>query len=872
MTVEAAPREAPISSDQGNLYRLVQQRASDHPDLTAFGAEEGLIWRNVTGAEMLAASDHAAREMASRGVRDGDRIVLWTPNHWRTVALMFGAWKLGAIVVPFDREMNREGAERILESVGPRLVITGYDQDPPWSADTITEWWPSSTDPDPESDGWSPPAESLAAIFFTSGTTGNPKGCMISHSNLLAQVDGLREIMPLDTDCRLASILPLSHLFELVCGMLYPFSTGAAVHYIPSRRSPDILRVLNDQQITHMNAVPQLLTVMGKALDDSLRERLPGPVYRGIAGLANRLPLGMRRPLYWPVHRKIGGKLRVMAAGGAALPTDTQLTWERIGVQVVQGYGTSECSPVIACGNVDGSTPIGSVGKPIRGMETRLSDEGELQVRGTSVMRGYWKDTERTDEVLQDGWYSTGDLAYFDDAGNIVLSGRAKDLIVLPSGMNVWPEDIENGFRAHPAIKDAALIQVPTEAGGASLHVHLIAEGTPTIDLKSIVAETNGKLAVHQRVATASWFAESDFPRTSTLKVRRHLLPMPSSEDAVEIDATQASDDPIGQAIAGAVRAKSVRDDQTLGELGLDSLALVDLILAIEEKTGRVLQDDDLHLDHTVAEVRTIVTSGGSDAEEGAAQHESAGGYSISQWPYTWGRIFRFLSVILNLVYSYGVSKTVVSGKEHLKTLPPRLIIAGTHHGFPDLPLVRHGLAKAGRRDLSGRLVIAAAASGFERSVWGWLLRIGLGIYPLRQYSDRDVSLRGLARLTEKGNPVLIFPQGTHAKPAEEIADDPRVRFKSGVAHLASALNASVVPFGVAGTELRMSPDVNTEGSNIGGVSTKIDRGPLAIAFGAPLSLDEGESMQDFAARLQEVCYRLTRHAEADLENIMQDD
>ena len=181
---------------------------------------------------------------------------------------------------------------------------------------------------------------------------------MISHSNLLAQIDGLQKVIPLDTGCRLGSILPLSHLFELVCGLLYPFSQGAAVHYIPSRRSPDILRVLNDQQITHMNAVPQLLTLMGQALDDSLRERLPGPVYRGIAGLANRLPLGMRQPLYWPVHRRIGGKLRVMAAGGAALPAETQLTWERIGVRVVQGYGTSECSPVIACGNVDGSTPI----------------------------------------------------------------------------------------------------------------------------------------------------------------------------------------------------------------------------------------------------------------------------------------------------------------------------------------------------------------------------------------------------------------------------------------------------------------------------------------------------------------------------------
>src|ERR671938_2060455 len=158
-----------------------------------------------------------------------------------------------------------------------------------------------------------------------------------------------------------------------------------------------------------------------------------------------------------------------MAAGGAALPAETQQLWERLGVRVVQGYGTSECSPVLACGAADGSTPQGSVGKPLRGVEVTLSPEGELLVRGPNVMRGYWRDPTRTAEVLSpDGWYATGDLAEIDTDGNIRLAGRARDLIALPSGMKVWPQDVEDVLRAQPAVQDAAVIAVRTPNGGAT--------------------------------------------------------------------------------------------------------------------------------------------------------------------------------------------------------------------------------------------------------------------------------------------------------------------------------------------------------------------------------------------------------------------
>ncbi|MGE3269232.1 MAG: AMP-binding protein [Chloroflexota bacterium] len=859
-----------------HLYEVVQRRAAIMPTAIALGSQHGLLWKTLDSQQLLTLVDRLADELARLGVHEGERVITWLPSTWQTPVYLFACWKLGAIVVPFDREMNQDAAARIVERVEPRLIIVDGAEPPAWAPDdlTVTWWEPGTRGPsDAASAGrpWTRPTEELAAIFFTSGTTGNPKGCMITQANLTSQIDAAGDIIPLDTDCRLASILPLSHLFEMTCGLLYPIARGAAVHYVPSRRGPDILRVFQEQKITHMVAVPQLLTIMGQTLDGQLKEKLPKAAYQGMYALAERLPFAARRALFFPIHKKLGGELRLFAAGGAALPPDTQLLWETFGIRVIQGYGTSECSPVVAGSLPDGSTPIGSVGPPLRGVSVRLTPEGELQVSGPNVMRGYWRDPERTAEVLHDGWYSTGDLARIDERGNIILAGRAKELIVLPSGLNVWPEDVETALRQDAAVKEAVIIGVPTPGGGMVLHAYLIpaTEADRQRDVSPIVASANGRLAQHQRVATASWWPDPDFPRTSTLKVRRHLLPMPEAVQATAIDSTLAADDPVGQAVATVAKVPSVTDAQTLGELGLDSLAMLDLGLALEDKTGKAVGEADLTLDMTVAQVReTLAKAPPVGTGAGGAPRRAAERVNASQplWPYTWGRAFRVLRAPLSLAYRTFVTRTVVLGGDRLVNLPQRLILAGTHHAHADEPLLRAALHQTPAGHLSNRLVVAARANAFDTmpSPAAWYAILALGLYPLRQYGEQDVSLRGLARLVQAGNPLLIFPQGHHTPPASERANDPAAAFKPGVGHLAAALDAAVVPFGLAGTEQIMPEDVKPW-FMVGDTPILIRKGPLAISFGAPLKLEPGESPVAFTQRLQDASFALTREAEAAL-------
>src|SRR5215471_5916206 len=579
-----------------HLFQIVLRRAEAYPTDVAIGGQEGLTWKTLDSRELLERSNQLADELAREGIRAGDRVVVWLPSSWRTPVYLFALWKLGAIVVPFDREMNPEAAARIIRRVDPRCTLVGYNERPAWTSHAqVLEWWvpgrPTTVASESASDAaWRIPDEPLAAISFTSGTTGEPKGCMITHANFCAQIASAFDLLPLDTHCRIASILPLSHLFELTGGLLYPLAAGAAVHYVPSRRGPDLVRVLDEQHITHVLVVPQILSSMGQAAEDQLEQRVPLPLRHTLETVAEHLPIGARRYLYWMVHRRLGGKLRLFVAGGAALPPHVHQLWERFGVRVLEGYGTSECSPMIACAAVDGSTPLGSVGKPLNGVEVRLADDDEVLVRGPNVMRGYWADPVRTAAVLtSDGWYRTGDLATLDPVGNIRLVGRAKDLIVLPSGMKVWPEDVEAVLREHPAVKDAAVVAVPLPSGGASLHAYLVPtrQRDNQVDLRQIIAECNARLAQHQRVTSGSWWPEADFPRTPMLKLRRHLLPRPTAVAAIRVASALAGDDPVSQAIAGAAQVASVSPDQTLSDLGLDSLGLVELAEALEEKTGK---------------------------------------------------------------------------------------------------------------------------------------------------------------------------------------------------------------------------------------------------------------------------------------------
>ena len=483
----------------------------------------------------------AAWRLRALGLEPGDRILTWSPSMPELAAAYFGAMRARLVYVPLDLRMSVEAIEGIVHSAETRHLVLGTGRDAPDPREARLERFPTTTldalcaepdlddptfPPDWEATqaAWEPPGkDDIFQLVFTSGTTGVPKGVMLAHDNILASIESFHEVMP-HLEHRIVSLLPLSHLLEQAVGLFYALSVGADVLYVRSRNPRVIFDALRDHKVTSMVVVPQVLDLFWSAVTREVEKRGKTATFDRLRGIARRLPMRIRRVIFGSVHGQLGGHLRLFVSSGAFLPPALQQGWEDLGVIVMQGYGATETGTG-SCTTLD-DHGLGTVGRPPTGIQMRLAPDGEVQFRGRPLFKGYWRNPEATAAAFtEDGWYKTGDIGRFDDEGRLILSGRMKDIIVLPNGFNVYPEDLENALRI-AGVRDSVVLE--TKPGRIEA---IVLAGTPpgaTPDpaeirsrLDAAVKAANATLGPNQRIAGWRLWPEDDFPRTHTLKVKR---------------------------------------------------------------------------------------------------------------------------------------------------------------------------------------------------------------------------------------------------------------------------------------------------------------------------------------------------------------
>jgi long-chain acyl-CoA synthetase len=484
----------------------------------------------------------AAWRLRALGLEPGDRLLTWSPSTPELPATYFGAMRAGLILVPLDLRMSADAIEGIVTTSGARHLILGSGRDAPDPREAGLERFPTTTvdaiaaEPDPsiptdwESQvaAWpAPTATDVFELVFTSGTTGTPKGVMLAHDNVVASIESFHRIVP-RMEHRIVSLLPLSHLLEQAVGLYYALSVGADILYVRSRNPRVIFDALRDHRVTSMVVVPQILDLFWSALEREVVKRRRATAFGRLRAIARHLPMAIRPRLFGSIHHQLGGHFRLFLSAGAFLPPALQQGWEDLGVTVLQGYGTTETGTG-SCTRLD-DHGLGTVGRPPDGVEMRIADDGEIQFRGPTVVRGYWNDPAATAAAFTaDGWYRTGDIGHLDPGGRLILSGRIKDIIVLPNGFNVYPEDIENALRI-AGIRDSVVLE--TRPGRIEAIVLGSAAGTPgpvggddpaglhdRID--AAVKAANASLGPNQRIAGWRLWPDEDFPRTHTLKIKR---------------------------------------------------------------------------------------------------------------------------------------------------------------------------------------------------------------------------------------------------------------------------------------------------------------------------------------------------------------
>ncbi|HUR16363.1 MAG TPA: AMP-binding protein [Candidatus Limnocylindrales bacterium] len=517
-----------------------------------------------TAADLRYRSKLAAWRLRRLGLQPGDRLLTWSPSTPAVPAIYYGAARAGIVVVPLDLRMAPDVIARIAErSDATWLAVgTGLDAPDPGAAGLgdlqirTVEWLTADPahqsasqldeggldDPFPQDweaqvDAWPRPTrDTLFEVIYTSGTTGHPKGVMLKHGTILSTLEAITRLFPA-REHRTVSMLPASHLFEQAPVMFFGMMIGADILYLRSRTPRVIFEALREQGVTVMVGVPQLFQLFWNGLEREVKRQGKEKTFRRALNIARYMPYAVRRLIFSRIHTQLGGSLRLMVSAGAYLPSQLQENWERLGIPVIQGYGATECGPAAATSEQD--HPTGTVGRTLPPVQVKLAEgSNEILVRGATVFAGYWKDPGATKAVMDGDWYRTGDVGQFDERGNLVLSGRTKNIIVLPNGLNVFPEDIENAL-ADVGLEQAVVIEtapgrieavvlspdappVPT-ASSPAIRPPETAEEMAALRkrIEPMIKQANEKLSQHQRIDDFRVWPDADFPRTHTLKIRR---------------------------------------------------------------------------------------------------------------------------------------------------------------------------------------------------------------------------------------------------------------------------------------------------------------------------------------------------------------
>jgi long-chain acyl-CoA synthetase len=479
--------------------------------------------------------------------------------------------RAGIIIVPIDLRMTPATVERIARVADTTWLAVDDGFDAPDPAELGLEGMrvlrlaDLTTDPD---DDWpadwgaqvaawpQPDRDSLFEIHFTSGTTADPKGVLLTHGNFLSSMAMFARLFH-NRHLRAVSILPLSHLLEQVSTLYYGTLLGAEIVYVRSRNPRVIFDAMRELPANAMVVTPQLLELFWSSIEREVRKRRLETAFDYARRIARPLPEAVRRRAF---GRLTGlGSLELILCAGAYLPPELQRAWEDLGIVVLQGYGSTECGFAVA--NDEWHHPPGIVGRVHEGTDVRIDpDSGEIEIKGGTLSPGYWRDEEKTRASrTPDGWFKTGDTGYFSEAGDLKLSGRLRNVIVLPNGLNVFPEDIEAALAEH-GIGQAVVLEtapgrieaivlppgsVPILRASQEAANDREADDALRAEIDALVKAANADLSMHQRIAGWRLWPERDFPRTHTMKIRRNEVREWAGDGvALQVRETEDAADP----------------------------------------------------------------------------------------------------------------------------------------------------------------------------------------------------------------------------------------------------------------------------------------------------------------------------------------
>jgi long-chain acyl-CoA synthetase len=767
-----------------------------------------------------------------------------------------------------DAGADREFVARTIEQSGVKLVLRDR------SLPDLGDISPSLILNDPQTvsesqrapDGAAPDSgdhaarSTIAEILFTSGTTAEPRGVVLTHGNFLANLEpierGMQSYLKYERllhPLRFLSLVPLSHVFGQFMALFVPPLLGATVVFENSSNPAEILRTIKRERATLVIAVPRMLDLLRSAIEREIDSRGWRPWFDRNFAAAEKRPFLRRAWRFRRIHGLLGFRFWAFISGGAALGTETELFFKRLGFAVVQGYGMTETASLISL-NHPFSAAEGSVGKILPGREFKLAEDGEILVRGENVSSGYWeKGLLQQSWGENDGWLRTGDLGEVDSNGNLKFRGRKKNVIVSAAGLNIYPEDLEAELKKQPAIRDAVVVPLNQDGDAEPCAVLLgkgqsigearnLSSGPEAPEFEWAVAAANVHLADYQKIRTWLVWPEPDLPRTPTGKPRLAVIAARAAEllnvAEASAPATFSSASPI-DSLAKYLGSKSLTS--------LSSLGRVELLSTLEHRYNIDINETAFAEAKSVADLEKLIAQPAAQATR--ETHQIACRYP--RW--TQREPIRLLRLLIYYALLWPATQILahprVVGRQHLANLNgPAIIISNHVTRRADIGLIlaalparfRHGLATAMGGESLGRMRVPPRDWLFAKR---WAYQLGyflvtalFNVFPLPKSSGFRQSFRFAGESADRGYSVLIFPEGE-----VNNSDDGRMApFQSGIGLLAENLALPIVPVRLDGVW-----QMKKEHRRLAHL------GEITVRIGAPITFPPGTPADEIARQLQ---------------------
>jgi len=793
----------------GSIAEFLIENFEAHRDECAFRQRRGYRWESFTYGQTLDLALGVEHELERQGIAEGDRVLLWGENSAEWAAAFIACAIRGVVVVPMDDGAAIDFALRVCKQVRARAVITSRTHENVLGASSLPVIALEDIRQLPLNNKTTsapavPRREDVLQIVFTSGTTADPKGVVITHGNVLANIAPLdREIRAylkyerLVHPIRFLNLLPLSHVFGQFLGLFLPPILGGTVIFQNDLKPSEVIGTIRRERVSVLVSVPRVLQSLKQKVERDLEDKGQTDDFRRRFGAANGKHFLHRWWVFRAVRRQLGWKFWAFICGGAALDADTEEFWGRLGYAAIQGYGLTETTSLISV-NHPFRLGKGSIGKVLPGREVMLADDGEILVKGSGVASGYWGADGPQGVSDEDGWYRTGDIGALDASGNLYFKGRKKDVIVTPGGTNVYPEDLEAALRQQPEVKDCVVVGLERDGNAEPCAVLILCEKS---DLGAIVRRANDHLAEYQRITMWVEWPQEDFPRTNTQKPRRNVI---ASAVSTQLRQSGPRAEPAARPLDELISRIAGRSVQEIpaeasldSDLGLSSLDRVELLGAIEDRYQIDLSETRFSSVRTVGDLDRML--------RGGTPPESAYHYPnwVLRWPITWIRLFAHYLLMRPAILLLGWPRII--GRENLRNVRGPLLVISNHLGDVDPGFILTALPARFRYRLAiaagGEALDALRSPAPDRGLlfrivdqMKWVLGVSLlNLFPLPREAGFRRSFAYAGEAVDRGYSVLVFPEGRHT------TDGQLCPFRAGIGLLAENLQIPVLPMRIDG-------------------------------------------------------------------------